>query len=358
MKQTVKLGSRTISPHGMPYVIAEIGVNHGGSLDLAKHLIDLAKAGGADAAKFQSYKADTLASKNSPSYWDTTKESTRSQHDLFKKYDNFGPEEYKILAQHCKSVEIDFLSTPFDDAAIEFLDELTPFFKIASADITNIPFLRKVAKKGKVVILSTGASTLSEIDLALDTLNSNGCREIILLHCILNYPTKNFDANLRMIQGLMRTYPDYYIGYSDHTMPDEVMSSLVIAHLLGATVIEKHFTYDKSLTGNDHYHAMDVNDLKKFIEMVRKTHDLLGNKDHKQPLPSEEISRKNARRSIVLQSNLLKGHILTEKDLTYKRPGTGISPIHWDQVVGMRLVESLKEDHILSWRDIEPAVNK
>lgn len=352
MKQKIKLGSRLISPQDRPYVIAEIGVNHGGSIELAKHLIDLAKIGGADAAKFQSYKADRLASRHSPSYWDTSKEGTLSQHELFKKYDSFNAKEYELLARHCESMGIDFLSTPFDDGAIEFLDPLMSFFKIASADITNTPFLRKVAKKGKLVVLSTGASTLAEIDNAIEVLNKNGCPEIVLLHCVLNYPTENPNAHLRMIQGLHRAYPNYHIGYSDHTMPDEVMTSLLIAHLLGATVIEKHFTHDKTLPGNDHYHAMDVEDLKKFIGMINLSHELLGKDEHKKPLETEYVSRENARRSIVINANLSAGHVLTEGDLICKRPGAGISPIHWDEVVGMSLMESLNEDHILTWRDL------
>ena len=160
-------------------------------MDQAKKLIDLAKEGGADAAKFQSYKADTLASKYSPAYWDTTKEPTKSQHELFQKYDQFEPDDYILLAEHCEKNRITFLSTPFDNNAIEFLDPLVPFFKIASADVTNIPFLRKIAEKEKPVVLSTGASTLNEINIALDTLNKSGCIDIVILHCILNYPTQD-----------------------------------------------------------------------------------------------------------------------------------------------------------------------
>lgn len=350
----IKLGARTLMPRSFPYVIAEIGVNHEGSLDQARRLIDLAKQGGADAAKFQSYKADTLASKHSPSYWDTTKEPTRSQHELFSKYDRFGPDEYIALAEHCCQVGINFLSTPFDDAAIEFLDPLMPFFKIASADLTNIPFLRKVAGKKKPVLLSTGASTLGEIDIAVETLTQAGCEQIALLHCILNYPTENANAHLRMIEGLKRAYPDHILGYSDHTLPDDAMTSLVASHLLGAVILEKHFTHDKTLPGNDHYHAMDVKDLARFVEMARRVHELLGDSDHKEPLSTEVSARKNARRSIVLNRGLPSGYVLTPEDITYKRPGTGISPLHWDEVVGSQLARSLCEDTVLQWRDLLP----
>ena len=349
------MGKRIIHADSKPYIIAEIGVNHGGSMDQAKKLIDLAKDGGADAAKFQSYKADTLASKYSPAYWDTTKEPTKNQHELFQKYDQFEPDDYILLAEHCEKNRITFLSTPFDNNAIEFLDPLVPFFKIASADVTNIPFLRKIAEKDKLVVLSTGASTLNEINIALDTLNKSGCPDIVLLHCILNYPTPAEQAHLRMIKGLKKAYPEYFIGYSDHTLPDRHMVSLISAYLLGAIVIEKHFTYDKSLQGNDHYHAMDVNDLKLFVELIDRIHICLGSEEFKKPIDTETISCLNARRSIVLSRNVPKGHKLTEDDLTYKRPGTGISPSHWDEVLERRTASALMTDHILKWENLAPA---
>ena len=348
----VKLGARTITTASRPYVIAEIGVNHEGSMDQAKRLIELAKKGGADAAKFQSYKASTLASKHSPAYWDTTKEPTTSQHQLFKKYDNFGAAEYVALAEHCRKVGIEFVSTPFDDAAIDFLDPLMPFYKIASADLTNIPFLRKIAAKGKPVVLSTGASTLGEVDIAVETLSRAGCRDVALLHCILNYPTPNPQAHLAMITGLRRAYPDRLIGYSDHTLPDPFMTSLTVAYLLGAVVIEKHFTHDKTLPGNDHYHAMDADDLARFIAGIEEVRTLLGPSDHKEPIATEAISRANARRSIVVARDLPAGHRLTAADLTYKRPGTGVSPLHWDEIIGRETATALEADHVLQWSDV------
>jgi N-acetylneuraminate synthase len=349
---SLQLGKRIVTPQSRPYVIAEIGVNHEGSMAQAKRLIDLAKQGGADAAKFQSYKADTLASKHSPAYWDTTKESTQSQHQLFRKYDSFGPADYIALADHCRRVGIDFISTPFDDAAIEFLDPLVPFFKIASADITNIPFLRRVAAKRKPVVLSTGAATLGEIDTAIDALGHADCQDIALLHCILNYPTGNENAHLRMITGLRRAYPDRLVGYSDHTLPDDAMTALVTARLLGAVVIEKHFTHDKTLPGNDHYHAMDINDLARFVELVNRVEALLGPTEHKAPIGTEEISRRNARRSIVLAQDVAAGQRLESADLTYKRPGTGVSPLHWDEVIGRTAARTLRADDVLQWEDL------
>jgi len=351
--KSIKLGERIIYPDSRPYIIAEIGVNHEGSMDKAKKLVDLAKEGGADAAKFQSYKADTLASQKSPAYWDINKEPTLSQHELFKKYDQFEPEDYVVLAEYCKTNEINFLSTPFDDQAIEFLDPLVPFFKIASADITNIPFLHKIANKEKPVVLSTGASTLGEINLALDVLEKSGSPDIALLHCILNYPTPFEQAHLRMIKGLIQNYPERIIGYSDHTLPNDTMTSLITAHLLGAVIIEKHFTSNKTSLGNDHYHAMDVKDLKRFVELIEKIHVSLGPHSQKKPIATEEISRLNARRSIVIKRDIPKGHELTEADLTYKRPGTGISPLNWNEVIGKKAIKNLKEDDALQWDCLE-----
>tara|TARA_B100000686_G_C16806352_1_gene991066 strand:+ start:15554 stop:16627 length:1074 start_codon:yes stop_codon:yes gene_type:complete len=351
--KNIKLGNRLITPNDKPYIIAEIGVNHEGSIDKAKMLIDQAKAGGADAAKFQSYKAETIASKNSPAYWDTSKESITSQYELFKKYDVFNSSDYIELAKYCNKREIDFVSTPFDDLAVDFLDPIVTFFKIASADLTNTPFLRKIAKKNKPIILSTGACNIKEINNSVQLLERQGCRDIVLAHCILNYPTKINNAHLRMIIGLKKSYPNYIIGYSDHTLPDLEMTSLTTAWILGALVIEKHFTDDKSLPGNDHYHAMDQKDLERFVNRVNKIHTLLGEKTNKTSIETENISRLNARRSIVLKNDLKSGDILREEHLTYKRPGTGISPLHWDNIIGSRILIDLKKDQLIKWEYLE-----
>lgn len=353
MKREIKLGKTLINQDSSPYIIAEIGVNHEGSLDKAKELIELAKEGGAHAAKFQTYKAKTLAAKNSPSYWDLTKEPTTSQFELFKKYDGFGEKEYIELAEHCKRHNIEFVSTPFDAKAVDFLASLVPFFKIASADLTNTPFLRQIAKYNKPIILSTGCATLGEIDYAIDTLIKGGCDQIALLHCILNYPTPNEFANLKMIEHLAHSYPEFVIGYSDHTLPDAEMRSLLTSYLLGARIIEKHFTNDKTLPGNDHYHAMDKQDCLNFILRVKQIEILIGNSTIKQPLLSEQLSIKNARRSIVIVGGVKKGEKLSEKNITYKRPGTGISPIHWDDIIGKSVTKDLDDDHILQWSDLE-----
>src|SRR5688572_22700345 len=352
MERRIQLGPRVVTDSSPPYVIAEIGVNHEGSLDLAKRLIDLAKQGGADAAKFQTYKADTLASKHSPAYWDLSKEPTTSQHKLFQKYDSFGPPEYRALAKHCEDVEIDFVSTPFDKNAVELLDPLMPFFKIASADLTNTPLLRQVAATGKPVVLSTGAATAEEVRWAVEMLRSSGCEELSLLHCVLNYPTADENAHLGMITALREEYPDLLIGYSDHTVPDHEMTALCTAYMLGARVIEKHFTHDKSLPGNDHYHAMDRNDLKELWRRWKFTEELLGSFEIK-ALPYEEPARKNARRSLVAAKDIAQGKIVETTDLTWKRPAHGISAKFYNDLIGKKSLRPIKEDEVLKWNMFE-----
>ena len=347
------IGDKAIHKGSLPYVIAEVGVNHEGSIPVAIDLIRSAKRAGADAVKFQTYKASKLASVNSPAYWDQTKETTSSQHELFSKYDNFEEQDYIMLANVCKEEGIDFVSTPFDLEAVDFLEPLMPCFKIASADINNVPLLRRIARHGKPVIMSTGASTLEEIRFAVQTLADGGCCDIALLHCILNYPTEDENAHLGMIKGLAEEFPDCIIGYSDHTMPDAAMTTLSASYVLGALIIEKHFTHDKTLQGNDHYHAMNESDLQIFVEQARKLHALLGASEHKEPLKSEEISIQNARRSLVAATDIPAGTVLNEENLICKRPGTGISVSCWDEVIGMVAARDIQTDTVLAWEDVK-----
>lgn len=348
----LEIGSKLITKNATPYIIAEIGVNHEGSLEKAFELIKLAANSGADAAKFQSYKAEKLAVSNSPAYWDLQKEPTTSQRELFKKFDSFNETEYRLLAECCQANHIDFCSTPFDSEAVEFLDPLMKFYKIASADITNVPMLEQIASKKKPVLISTGASEIWEIANAMNILKQNGSEEVVLLHCVLNYPTKNENANLGMINHLKNIFPDVLIGYSDHTLPDQNMTTLSTAFTLGAVVIEKHFTDDKNKKGNDHYHAMDASDLSAFRLKTKTISELIGTSDAKLVLPTEQIARKNARRSIVSACEIPKGQTIDENSITYKRPGTGISTLHWHEVIGMKSTRTIPIDTIIQWRDI------
>lgn len=333
-----------------PYVIAEAGVNHEGSMDLAKRLIDEAQEGGAHAIKFQTYKAETIASKDSPYYWDISKEPTRSQFELFKKYDRFWKKEYEELKKYCDKAGIEFMSTPFDAESAKFLNDLMPVFKISSSDITNFPFIELQCSFNKPVILSTGASHLWEVQEAVDIIEKKG-NKLCLMHCVLNYPTPNKNANLGMIWDLRTKFPQHVPGYSDHTLPQgmEVVKNAV---LLGATVIEKHFTHDKKLPGNDHYHAMDKEDLKEFWKKWAFTEELLGS-FKLTSLPDEEPARKNARRSLVAARDIPVGKTITSEDLTWKRPAHGISPRFMKEVIGTTTTQLITEDTVLQWQMIK-----
>ena len=326
-----------------PYLIAEIGVNHENDLNIAYEMIEEAKNAGANAVKFQSYSAETLASRKSPAYWDMAKEATSTQFELFKKYDKFGVAEYKKLLKHCEKIGIEFCSTPFDEEYVDFIGQNAPFFKIASADINNYPLLKQIAVYNKPVLLSTGASKISEIYRAVELFEEEGVKNITIMHCTLSYPTAYPDANLLVIEKFRQLFPGYRIGYSDHTEPDKRMLVLTTAYLYGAEVIEKHFTLDKTLPGNDHYHAMDPDDIRIFRENIEMVNNIKGS-GNKELLASEKEARKHARRSIYSRKNIEKGELLSEDNLVLKRPGTGLTPEYLNLVTGNTAAEDIAED--------------
>jgi N-acetylneuraminate synthase len=323
-----------------------VGVNHEGDMNLAKRLISEAKNGGAHAVKFQTYKANTIASKNSPAYWDLSKETTDSQYKLFQKYDKFWKKEFEELKQYCDDEDIEFMSTPFDVESARFLNDLMDVIKISSSDITNRPFIEFLCEFNKPIILSTGASNLDEIYEAEKWISDKQV-PLALLQCILNYPTADRNANLGMIKDLQCKFPNNLIGYSDHTLPND-MKVLEIATLLGAVILEKHFTHDKNLPGNDHYHAMNVDDLKIFNTNLEKTFSILGSQD-KYALKDEGSARLNARRSLVALCDIKKGQIILKDHLTWKRPAHGVSPKYISDVVGAKAMRHIKEDEIINW---------
>ena len=333
-----------------PYLIAEAGVNHECNLQKAFKLIRFAKEGGADAIKFQTYKADDLASKFSPSYWDLKKEKIKNQNQLFKKYDKFNEKEYVKLKKYCDKLKIEFLSTPFDFNSAKFLSKLVRCFKISSSDITNKPFIKYICKFKKPIILSTGASNLYEIKRAVKWIEEENIK-VAILHCILNYPTKDRNANLKRIKSLIKFFPKNIIGYSDHTLPKD-MFNLLISTLCGAKIIEKHFTLNKKLKGNDHYHSMDKKDLLLFKNYLTRLDEISGNNTEKKIIPSEIISRNNARRSIVVNRNLLKGEKITLSDVSFKRPGTGIPPFEINRVLNKKLKKNILKDQLLTFKYI------
>ena len=332
-----------------PYIIAEAGVNHEGSMELAKRLINEAAEGGAHAIKFQTYKANKIASKDSPSYWDRTKEPTASQFELFQKYDKFWKKEYEALKIECDKAGIEFMSTPFDVDSAAFLNDLMPVFKVSSSDLTNLPFIEILCGYNKPIILSTGASYLWEVQRAVEVINPSN--DLALLHCVLNYPTDDVNANLGMIIDLINKFPNHVVGYSDHTLPKD-MKTLEVATIMGSRILEKHFTHDKSLPGNDHYHAMDYKDLKLFRENLDRVFELFGSFECT-ALASEKPARQNARRSLVAACDISLGTIIEWKHLTWKRPASGISPSEIESVIGKKCVKDILEDDIIHWNLIE-----
>lgn len=342
-----------------PYLIVEIGVNFYDTakiknitpMEAAKLYIDEAAKSGVDCVKFQSYKANKIASKNSPAYFDTSVEIANTQYDIFLTTDKFDEKEYRELSIYAHSKGLDFISTPFDYESADYLEPIVDFYKISSSDVSNIPFIKYIGKKGKPVCLSIGASYLSEVDEAVRALKEVGCNDITLFHCILSYPTKNEDANLNVIKTLKNCYPDLKIGYSDHTFADKTMTILTTAYLLGAEKIEKHFTLDKTILGNDHEHAGDPSDFLIAVNNFKLINTIMG-KSTKTVYECERPARKYARRSLILTRDIKAGEILTKNDIAAKRPGTGISPKYEDIVIGRKVKKDLLEDTILTWEMI------
>lgn len=346
MSKIIKL---FLNKYKEPYILAEAGVNHECSMNNAFKLINEAAKGGADGIKFQYYKADKIASIYSPAYWDTKKEKTKSQYELFKKYDKFNYKNFKILQKYCKKKNIDFLCTPFDFEAARELNDLVDVFKISSSDITNKPFIKYICRFNKPVILSTGASNLKEIKNALSWI-SLPKKKIMLLHCILSYPTINKDAHLGMINDLKLNFPKIKIGYSDHTNPGN-MAAPSLAFNLGCVLVEKHFTFNKKLKGNDHYHSADKNDFKKLRNLLKENKLLMGSM-RKKVIKAENKSRIYARRSIVANNFISKNKKILKKDLTFKRPGTGIEPYDLEKVIGRIPKKDIKKDCLINFKDL------
>ena len=292
-----------------PTIIAEAGVNHGCNLNLALKYIKIAKKSHADAIKFQSYKAEKLVAKISPAYWDTQEEKITSQYDLFKKFDKFNLKDYKKLFLKCKREKILFMSTLFDVDAVDKFDSLLKVYKVSSSDINNVPLLRKIGKKKKHTIISTGASSVSEIKFAIRTLKLPK-NKLCIMHCVLNYPAKDQYLNLNYIKTLKKKFPGYIIGYSDHAKSDSDLAVVEKAFNLGAKIVEKHFTHNKYLKGNDHYHAMSQEDLTRLnVKMLRKK--IIEGK-YQKDLSKEKKSILFARRSIFAKKDILKGEFFSE----------------------------------------------
>ncbi|EOX9826025.1 N-acetylneuraminate synthase [Campylobacter jejuni] len=314
-------------------VIAEAGVNHNGDIDIAKRLIEVASEAGADYIKFQTFKTELCISKNAKkaAYQLKTTDENESQFDMIKKLE-LDIEKHKILLEYCKKNHIQFLSTAFDLDSIDLLVELgIDVFKIPSGEITNLPYLKKIASLNKNIILSTGMATLGEIEKTLNILMENGTQreKIVLLHCNTEYPTPVEDVNLKAMQTLKEAFK-LPVGYSDHTLGITIP---IAAVAMGASIIEKHFTLDKSMQGPDHLVSLEPNELKSMINSIRELEQAFGD-GIKKPSKSESKNINIGRKSIVAIRSIKKGEIFTEKNLGVKRPGIGISPMLWDEVIG------------------------
>lgn len=328
------------------FIIAEAGVNHNGSIDLAKKLIDVASESGVDAVKFQTFKAENLVSKNAQKadYQKQTTDKNESQFDMIKKLE-LDVDTHKELMFYCKTKDIMFLSTPFDHDSIDLLSDLgLEIFKIPSGEITNLPYLRHIGRLNKKVILSTGMADNGEIEDALDVLIAAGTKKenITVLHANTMYPTPMEDVNLKAMVTIGNTF-DVAFGYSDHTLGIEVD---IAAVAMGACCIEKHFTLDKTMEGPDHKASLEPDELKAMVKAIRNIELALGScvkKPSKSEIPNIQIARK----SIVAKMDIKKGEILSENNLEIKRPGNGINPMRWDEIVGSIAIKDYKEDELI-----------
>ncbi len=328
---------------GRTLIIAEAGVNHNGSLEMAKKLVDTAHECGADIVKFQTAKLDSLVSKSAhmADYQKKNIGVEESQKDMLKKL-LLSFDEFVELANYCKQIGIMFLSTPFDIESIHFLDKMQDIWKVPSGEITNYPYLVEIAKTGKRVILSTGMAEMDEIQAALDVMKSNGTKDITILHCTTEYPAPIKDVNLNVIKTFRHSF-GLPVGYSDHTQGIEVDLAAVA---LGAEIIEKHFTLDRRLPGPDHKASLEPSELKAMVDGIRKIELALGSEE-KRPSEMEIKNRDVARKSIVAKTMIKAGDLFTEDNITTKRPGTGINPMRWNEILGTKAIRDFEEDELI-----------
>ena len=349
MSRKLKIGKVVLSEKKCA-LIAEAGVNHNGSLKIAEKLIREAKKNGADIIKFQTYKANKLVIKKSPRFWNWRGESKKkgTQFDSYSRLDSFDKYEYSLLAKLCKKYKIEFMSTPFDEEAVDMLYNLgVNGYKVASCDINNYPLLKKIAEKKLPILLSTGASNITEIKQAVNFLKKNGNNKICIMHCTLCYPTKPKDANLSAIMELKKKFPKNLIGFSDHTLGINISSSSV---LFGARVIEKHFTINKKLKKSaDHWLSIDPGELKKLRINTKSLMESIGNYK-KEVLKCELKTRLLARRSLVAKFNIEKGEKITLNNIISKRPGGGIPPNKFNKLIGKIALKNIKEDEKIKFK--------
>jgi len=345
----IRLGAKVVGEGEPCFIVAEAGVNHNGDINLAKKLVDAAKKANADAVKFQAFKAEKIATEyaEKAEYQKKNTNETRSQLAMLKLVE-LDDKDFRELYNFAKKSNIIFLSSVFDKESVDLLDDLgVSAFKIASGEITNFPLLKYVAKKKKPVILSTGMSTLNEIEEAVKVIRKNGTEEIVLLHCVTSYPARKEEINLRIIETLKERFK-LPVGFSDHTLGITIS---IAAATLGAVLIEKHFTLDRRLLGPDHKASLEPNELKEMVDAIRDVEKALGNGVKKLTREEKEI-RKNVRRSIVARMRIPKGTTITENMLDIKRPGTGIEPKHLGKVAGKKAKKEIKPDELITFENL------
>ena len=350
----VRIGDRLVGEGKPCFIIAEAGVNHNGDVNLAKKLVDTAKEAGADAVKFQTFRAEEVVTKNAEKaeYQKGTTGAEESQFEMVKKLE-LTEGEFEELFDYAQKIGIVFLSSPFDKRSVDLLDELgVPAFKVGSGEITNFPLLRHIARKGKPIILSTGMSTLDEVEEALKVIRGEGAEEIILLHCVSCYPARVEDMNLRAMETLRRAFK-LPVGLSDHTLGITIP---VAAVALGACVIEKHFTLDKSLPGPDHRASLEPVELKEMVTAIRDVERALGD-GIKQPTVEEEENKKVGRRSIVARVAIPKGTIISQEMLDIKRPGTGLEPKYMNSILGKKAKIDIKQNALVPWNNLDEVLD-
>jgi len=347
MKSEFAIAGRMVGKGHPCYVIAEAGVNHNCDVQLGYKLIETAGASGADAIKFQSYKASKISTRVAPRYWFEPADPKGTQWDTFARLDTLSDRDFKSLLGHARHVGLTAFSTPFDDDAVDLLAGLdVPAFKIASADLTCHPLIERTARVGKPMILSTGTSTLAEVEEALEVCLNAGNDQVALLHCTLKYPCPPEGINLHMMEHLMRAFPEVPVGLSDHSLGISVPQAAVA---LGACIVEKHYTIDKTLPGSpDHHLSVDPADMKAMVEGIRTVEKALG-RAQKGLEPLEKDAYLYARRSVTSAAPIPKGTTITRAMLTYKRPGTGINPRFFDMVIGRVARVDIPEDTTITW---------
>jgi len=328
------------------FVIAEAGVNHNGSIDLALDLVQAAHASGADAVKFQTFRADLLATPTAPKapYQERTSPAAESQFEMLKALE-LDEDSHKRLITRCRELGIQFLSSPFDEQSADLLAALDiPLFKVPSGEITNLPFLRHLARKSKPIILSTGMSTLGDVEEAVKVLREEGITNLTLLHCVTEYPAPFAEINLRALHTLKAAF-GFPVGYSDHSPGIEIA---VAAVAMGASVIEKHFTLDRSMPGPDHAASLEPRDLQQMVSAIRNVELALGS-GIKTPALCELPNIPVARKSVVAARTLAAGHCIKAGDLGIKRPGSGLAPKFLSTLIGHSLRKNVGKDEVITW---------